>query len=146
MNDQALESMDLMGQMPGSLAHIEGRVITEMSCLGANLLYVYEPPCDVLGNDPGLVMDARTLFWDFPGLSQTFFRRSQALAMFLPVRWILRTEPLGVWLHTTIPKVSTEATADRVTDPILRKLAEKVQTAYGRVCMEPRPTTRVQPV
>ncbi|MCR1347614.1 hypothetical protein NRY68_17825 [Acidithiobacillus ferrooxidans] len=139
MNGQTLENMDLVTQVPGSLSDIEGRVFTEMSCLGANLLHVYEPPRDVFESDAEPVMGARVMFWDFPGLSQAFFRKSRALALFLPVRWVLREEPLGIWLHTTIPKVPKDAAAGRVTDAILLKLAENLQTAFSRVCEERYP-------
>jgi len=137
MNGPTLEGRDLVTQVPGSLTSVEGAVITEMSCLGAKLLYVYEPPRDVLEQGaPRLEADSRVLFWDFPGLSQTFFHRLPALALFLPVRWILREVPLGVWLHTTIPQMQKEPAAGPGTDAILGKLAENLETAFLHVCKE----------
>ena len=88
------EGLQLAGQVPRSITDVEGSVITEMSCLGANLLYVYAPPCDESGKTARPANDFLVMFWDFPGISRTFFHRPVALAMFLPVQWLLREGPL----------------------------------------------------
>lgn len=135
MNGPTLEASGLVNQVSGSLTDVESTVIKEMSCLGANLLYIYEPPRDVLEQGaPRPEAGSRVMFWDFPGLSQAFFHRLPALALFLPVRWILREAPLGVWLHTTIPQMQKETAAGPGTEAILGKLAENLQTAFRRVC------------
>lgn len=140
MTGPTLEGRELVIELPGCLTNVEGAVITEMSCLGADLLYVYEPPCDVLERGaPRREADSRVMFWDFPGLSQTFFHRLPALALFLPVRWILRESPLGVWLQTTIPQRQEEMIADPRVDSVLNKLAENLQTAFRRVCEKQYP-------
>lgn len=128
------DSFDLIDRVPQFLPEVEGAVITEMSCLGANLVYVYVPPRDVIGGHTAPENDSHTLFWDFPRLSQTFLRSSFSLAMFLPVRWLLREDTFGVWMHTTIPRVPGDLTKYPAAEAILDKLARDVQGAFDRVC------------
>ncbi|MCE5359542.1 hypothetical protein [Candidatus Igneacidithiobacillus taiwanensis] len=128
------EGFDLIERVPQFLPDVEGSVITEMSRLGASLVYVYVPPRDVTGGRATTENDSHTLFWDFPGLSQTFLRSSFTLAMFLPVRWLLREDTFGVWMHTTIPRIPSELTGYPAAEAILERLAKNVQVAFDRVC------------
>lgn len=137
MMNHPFEGLPLAGQVPRSIKDVEGSLITEMSCRGAHLLYVYAPPSDESGRAARPANDSLVMFWDFPGISRTFFHRSEVLAMFLPVRWLLREDPLGVWVHTSIPKVSSKNSRDGAIDPILHKLAANVQSVFDRICGEP---------
>jgi hypothetical protein len=140
MMNHPFEGLQLAGQVPRSINDVEGSVITEMSCLGADLLYVYAPPCDESGKAARPANDSLVMFWDFPGISRTFFHRSEALAMFLPVRWLLREGPPGVWVYTTIPVAWSKDPGDRAINPVLHKLAANVQSVFDRVCGESVPT------